>query len=166
MIEPTSKATPRVKNTHPTTVFNWLAKKPIIPLPSAQQIIWNAFFRASFLQILIYRTDYTIKQKRIKEFICNFIQHLSYVFCRSEGPIAFFVLLCYTIYIKGFCIKKRQKSQKTVKMQNTQKPLWFKGFPASFWFGKNGDALRIATDRLDSKNFYACNPEFDKGCEC
>jgi hypothetical protein len=23
-----------------------------------------------------------------------------------------------------------------------------------------------ATDRLDSKNFYAFNPEFDKGCGC
>ena len=29
-----------------------------------------------------------------------------------------------------------------------------------------GDALRIAQDRLDSKNFYAFNPEFDKGCGC
>ncbi len=27
-----------------------------------------------------------------------------------------------------------------------------------------GDALRIAQDRMDSKNFYACNPSFDKGC--
>ena len=27
-----------------------------------------------------------------------------------------------------------------------------------------GDALRIAQDNLDSKNFYACNPAFDKGC--
>ena len=26
------------------------------------------------------------------------------------------------------------------------------------------DALRITQDKLDSKNFYACNPEFDKGC--
>ena len=26
------------------------------------------------------------------------------------------------------------------------------------------DALRIAQDNLDSKNFYACNPSFDKGC--
>ncbi len=25
-----------------------------------------------------------------------------------------------------------------------------------------GDALRIAQDKLDSKNFYAYNPEFDK----
>ena len=27
-----------------------------------------------------------------------------------------------------------------------------------------GDALRITQDKLDSKNFYACNPSFDKGC--
>ena len=26
------------------------------------------------------------------------------------------------------------------------------------------DAIRIAQDNLDSKNFYACNPSFDKGC--
>ena len=27
-----------------------------------------------------------------------------------------------------------------------------------------GDAMRIAQDNLDSKNFYACNPSYDKGC--
>lgn len=27
-----------------------------------------------------------------------------------------------------------------------------------------GEGLRLATDRLDSKNFYACNPSFDKKC--
>lgn len=27
-----------------------------------------------------------------------------------------------------------------------------------------GEALRISTDKLDSKNFYAFNPEFDKKC--
>ena len=27
-----------------------------------------------------------------------------------------------------------------------------------------GDALRIAQEKLDSKNFYANNPAFDKGC--
>ena len=26
------------------------------------------------------------------------------------------------------------------------------------------DALRITQDKLDSKNFYACNPSFDKNC--
>ncbi len=28
-----------------------------------------------------------------------------------------------------------------------------------------GEGLRIATDKLDSKNFYAFNPEFDKPCK-
>ncbi len=27
-----------------------------------------------------------------------------------------------------------------------------------------GDALRITQDNLDSKNFYAYNPSFDRGC--
>lgn len=27
-----------------------------------------------------------------------------------------------------------------------------------------GEGLRVATDNLNSKNFYACNPSFDKGC--
>ena len=27
-----------------------------------------------------------------------------------------------------------------------------------------GDALRVAQDKLDCKNFYACNPSFDKDC--
>ena len=27
-----------------------------------------------------------------------------------------------------------------------------------------GEGLRIATDKLNSKNFYVCNPSFDKSC--
>lgn len=27
-----------------------------------------------------------------------------------------------------------------------------------------GEALRLMTDKLDEKNFYAFNPEFDKKC--
>ena len=31
-------------------------------------------------------------------------------------------------------------------------------------FQRFGDALRVAQDNLDCKNFYACNPSFDKNC--
>ena len=27
-----------------------------------------------------------------------------------------------------------------------------------------GEGLRLASDRLNAQNFYACNPSFDKGC--
>ena len=33
-------------------------------------------------------------------------------------------------------------------------------------FQRFGVALRIVQDKLDSKNFYAFNPAFDKGCGC
>ena len=33
-------------------------------------------------------------------------------------------------------------------------------------FQRFAEALRISQDKLDSKNFYAYNPEFDKGCGC
>lgn len=31
-------------------------------------------------------------------------------------------------------------------------------------FQRFGEGLRIVQDHLDSKNFYGCNPEFDKNC--
>ena len=31
-------------------------------------------------------------------------------------------------------------------------------------FQRFGEGLRIVQDRLDSRNFYAFNPAFDKGC--
>ena len=33
-------------------------------------------------------------------------------------------------------------------------------------FQRFGEGLRLATDRLDSKNFYVCNPSFDDNCGC
>ena len=31
-------------------------------------------------------------------------------------------------------------------------------------FQRFGETLRILQDKLDSRNFYACNPSFDSGC--
>ena len=33
-------------------------------------------------------------------------------------------------------------------------------------FQRFGEGLRLATDRMDSKNFYICNPSFDPDCGC
>lgn len=33
-------------------------------------------------------------------------------------------------------------------------------------FQRFGEGLRFVTDKLDSKNYYACNPGFDKNCGC
>ena len=31
-------------------------------------------------------------------------------------------------------------------------------------FQRFGEAMRMVQDRLDARNFYACNPSFDKNC--
>lgn len=31
-------------------------------------------------------------------------------------------------------------------------------------FQRFGEGLRLVQDELDSRNFYACNPEFDRDC--
>ena len=41
-------------------------------------------------------------------------------------------------------------------------PISCKGKQGPVWKSKIGDALRVTQDRLDSKNFYAMNPGFDK----
>ncbi len=33
-------------------------------------------------------------------------------------------------------------------------------------FQRFGEGLRFVTDKLDCKNYYACNPAFDKNCGC
>ena len=33
-----------------------------------------------------------------------------------------------------------------------------------FRLERQGEALRITQDNLSSRNFYACNPSFDKKC--
>ena len=43
-------------------------------------------------------------------------------------------------------------------------PYVSRAFGHFFDFVRFGEALRLTTDRLNSKNFYACNPNFDKGC--
>ena len=34
-----------------------------------------------------------------------------------------------------------------------------------FGYQRFGEGLRIATDKLNGKNFYAFNPAFDKNCK-
>ena len=46
---------------------------------------------------------------------------------------------------------------------NCEKALCHKARTAFVWNSRFGDALRRTQEHLDSKNFYACNPSFDKG---
>ena len=62
-----------------------------------------------------------------------------------------------------------QKARKTydnilalVKESDVREPIKFLRAREIVHFQRFGEALRIATDNLDSKNFFAFNPEFDR----
>ena len=47
---------------------------------------------------------------------------------------------------------------------DVREPLTFLREREIVHYQRFGEGLRLATERLDSKNFYACNPSFDKNC--
>ena len=64
-----------------------------------------------------------------------------------------------------------QKARKTydnilslVKESDVREPIKFLRAREIVHFQRFGEGLRITQDNLNSKNFYACNPAFDKQC--
>ena len=47
---------------------------------------------------------------------------------------------------------------------DVKEPLKFLRAREVVHYQRFGDCLRRAQDMLDSRNFYACNPSFDKNC--
>ena len=51
-----------------------------------------------------------------------------------------------------------------IKEPDVCEPIKFLRMREVVHFQRFGEALRMTQDKLDSKNFYACNPSFDKNC--
>ena len=71
----------------------------------------------------------------------------------------------------SFIIAAEQKARSTydnilrlVKDAEVADPIRFLREREIVHFQRFGETLRILQEKLDSKNFYACNPSFDTGC--
>ena len=71
----------------------------------------------------------------------------------------------------SFIIAAEQKARTTydnilrlVKDYEVADPIKFLRQREINHFQRFGEALRLMTDKLDSKNYYMCNPSFDKHC--
>ena len=76
---------------------------------------------------------------------------------------------CKTQFCCEYVIVTEQKARVTydnlirlVDDPDVREPLKFLRERELVHYQRFGDALRITQDRLDSKNFYATNPSFDK----
>ncbi len=71
----------------------------------------------------------------------------------------------------SYMIAAEQKARSTydnliraIKDPEVLAPLKFLREREIVHFQRFGEGLRLVQERLDSKNFYACNPSFDKNC--
>ena len=126
---------------------------------------------------MVYQLTKNLTEKQIKEsgFDKYFVDHTTAVY-----PIAASALPWRAEYIqaKGDIIADlhedlaaEQKARVTydnllrlIDDPDIRDPLKFLRQREIVHYQRFGEALRLTADKLDSKNFYACNPSFDKNC--
>lgn len=126
---------------------------------------------------MVYQLTKNLTEKQIKDsgFDKYFVDHTTAVY-----PVAATSLPWRAEYIqaKGDVIADlhedlaaEQKARVTydnllrlIDDPDIREPLKFLRQREIVHYQRFGEALRLTADKLDSKNFYACNPSFDKNC--
>ena len=126
---------------------------------------------------MIYQLTRNLSEKEIKEqgFDTYFVDHTTGVYPTSASGTPFTAAY---IGVKGDVIadlhedlaaeqKARVTYDNLIRLSDdpdVTDVLRFLRMREVVHFQRFGDALRITQDRLNCKNFYACNPSFDKKC--
>ena len=126
---------------------------------------------------MIYQLTRNLSEKEIKEqgFDTYFVDHTTGVYPTSASGFPF---TAAAIGVKGDILadlhedlaaeqKARVTYDNLIRLSDdpdVTDVLRFLRMREVVHFQRFGDALRITQDRLNSKNFYACNPSFDKKC--
>lgn len=119
--------------------------------------------------------DLTMEQIKGTPFEAYYVDHTAGVWPQAAGGIPFNAC---EFQSKGDCITDlfedlaaEQKARSTydnlirdICDPDVLAPLKFLREREIVHFQRFGEALRLVQERLDSKNFYACNPSFDKNC--
>lgn len=127
---------------------------------------------------IVYQLTKNLTEKEIKEsgFDAYFVDHTTAVYPSSAAGVPFTAAY---IQSKGDVITDlsedlaaEQKARTTYDNilrfcddPDVADPIKFLRQREIVHYQRFGEGLRLATDRLDSKNFYAFNPSFDKDCK-
>ena len=126
---------------------------------------------------IIYQLTRNISEEQIKDtpFATYFVDHTTGVYPLAASGVPFDMKY---VGIKGDIITDlnedlaaEQKARTTYDNilrladdPDVREPIKFLRAREIVHYQRFGDALRLAQDSMNSKNFYACNPSFDKGC--
>ena len=124
---------------------------------------------------IIYQLTRNLSEQEIKKsgFDAYFVDHTTGVYPQAAGGVPFST---YTVGVKGDVfadlnedLAAEQKARVTydnilrlVDDPDVRDPIKFLREREIVHYQRFGEALRLTTDRLDCKNFYAFNPGFDR----
>lgn len=131
------------------------------------------------ISAIIYQLTRNLTMEEIKEsgFDRYYVDHTTGLWPQSAGGVPFNACVFQS---KGDPITDltedmaaEQKARTTydnilrlVKDPDVCDPIRFLRAREVVHFQRFGEGLRMVQERLDSRNFYACNPAFDKNCNC
>ena len=126
---------------------------------------------------LVYQLTRNLSIEDIKKggYDAYFVDHTTGVYPQSAGGVPWSAM---TMQSKGDVITDlhenmaaEQKARTTydnllriIDDPDVKDPIRFLRQREINHYQRFGEALRTVQDRLDAKNFYACNPSFDKNC--
>lgn len=126
---------------------------------------------------IVYQLTRDLSEEEIKKngFDAYFVEHTTGVYPSSASGVPF---NAFSMQVKGDPItdlhenmaaeqKARTTYDNILRMcddYDVKEPIRFLREREVVHYQRFGENLRILTDKLDSKNFYAFNPSFDKKC--
>ncbi|MGI6166968.1 MAG: manganese catalase family protein [Eubacteriales bacterium] len=126
---------------------------------------------------IIYQLTRNLSEEQIMSspFANYFVDHTTGVYTQSAAGVPFsakyFAVKGDTITDLNEDLAAEQKARTTYDNilrltddPDVREPIKFLREREVVHYQRFGDALRIVQDKLDSRNFYACNPSFDKNC--
>ena len=159
--------------------LRYLSQRYAMPYPELRAILTDIgteeLAHLEMVGTIVYQLtrDLTPEQIREQGFDTYFIDHTTGVYPVAASGAPFnantFALTRDTIAAPNEDLAAEQKARMTYDNilrfaddPDVRDPIKFLRAREIVHYQRFGEGLRIATDRLDSKNFYAFNPSFDK----
>ena len=159
--------------------MRYLTQRIAMPYDSVVGILTDVgteeLAHVEMISAILYQLTRNLKPEQIKEsgFDTYFVDHTVGIYPQSAGGVPYTATFIQStgdvIADLAEDLAAEQKARKTydnilrlVDDPDIREPIKFLREREIVHFQRFGDAMRIVQDNLDSKNFYAYNPAFDK----
>lgn len=162
--------------------LRYLSQRFTMPYPELKAILTDIgteeLAHLEMIGAIVYQLTKNLSMEEIKKagFDAYFVDHTTGVYPASAAGVPYTAAY---MQVKGDLITDlhedlaaEQKARTTYDNilrfcddPDVKDPIRFLRAREVVHYQRFGEGLRIATDKLDSKNFYAFNPSFDKNCD-